>query len=160
MEVLKMIRKRKLVMGLAVLALMTLSMSLSMARSFPLNPLFLAPGLREQGAYTVGIPGTYGHLIPIRPFPWADVMVPTANGKEDDMEAHHTSPMATGPGTGSHGVTPPSSGRSGGSAGGGGIVAENLGMPMGNMLSGSNAASRVEYLENDLRDAIRKLNSK
>jgi hypothetical protein len=32
-------------------------------------------------------------------------------------------------------------------------------MPMGNMISGS-AMSRVEYIEHDLRDAIRKLNTK
>ena len=102
------IRKRMVVMGLTILALMVLSMSLSMARSFPLNPIFLAPGLREAGAYTMAIPGTYGHLIPIRPFPWADVMVPTLNGKDEDMETHHTSPQGTGSSTGNGvGVAPP-----------------------------------------------------
>jgi len=77
------IRKRMVVMGLTVMALMLLSMSLSMARSFPINPLFLAPGIREQGAYTMGIPGTYGHLIALPRVPWNELLNPTRTGKDE-----------------------------------------------------------------------------
>jgi hypothetical protein len=38
-------------------------------------------------------------------------------------------------------------------------ISDGGGMPMGNTLSGA-GISRVEYLENDLRNAIRKLNTK
>jgi hypothetical protein len=91
------IRKRMVVMGLTVMALMLLSMSLSMARSFPINPLFLAPGIREQGAYTMGIPGTYGHLIALPRVPWNELLNPTRTGKDEDMDTHHGSPMSTNP---------------------------------------------------------------
>src|SRR5262245_66625801 len=106
-------RKRMVVFGLAVLALMVLSMTMSMARSFPINPMFLAPGLREEGAYSMIVPGTYGHLIPILPFPWAKHKepIPTRNGSDDGSNGTggHTSYAANPrPGSGSIGVAPPS----------------------------------------------------
>jgi len=153
-------RKRIVVMGLVVMALMALSTALSMARSFPINPLFLAPGLREEGAYFMQVPGTYGHLIPILPFPWAKSKdpIPTRTGSDEGTNATggHTSPSSLRPGSGSLGTPPPS-----GKIGGAGVPgAENMGMPMGNVLSGSIASNHVDALESDLRDAIRKLNSK
>jgi len=155
------IRKRMVVMGLMVMALMLLSMSLSMARSFPINPLFLAPGVREQGAYTMSIPGTYGHLVPLPRVPWNELLIPTATGKEEDMEAHHGTPMAVHPGNTGTSVAPPvSGGKITGSQSDGGAIAEGSGIPLDNMLSGAIAVSHVDYLENDLRDAIRKLNAK
>jgi hypothetical protein len=156
-------RKRMVLLGLTVLALMVLSMTLSMARTFPINPIFLAPGLREQGAYTMIVPGTYGHLIPILPFPWAKDQnpVPSPTGNDEGTavgpQSNNTSNLR--PGSGSLGTAPPS-GKIGGS-GYGSPVSENMGMPMGNVLSGGSvASSRVDHLENDLRDAIRRLNAK
>jgi hypothetical protein len=156
-------RKRMVVLGLAVFALMVLSMTLSMARSWPINPIFLAPGLREAGAYTMIVPGTYGHLIPIRPFPWSKyqqdpVLIPSRTGSEDPMDQPGSSLAAPGSGSGTVSSGPGSGKIGGGTASP--VGSENMGMPMGTMLSGGTASNHVEYLENDLRDAIRKLNAK
>lgn len=155
-------RKRMVVLGLTVLALMILSMTLSMARSFPINPIFLAPGLREEGAYTMIVPGTYGHLIPILPFPFPGSKdpVPSINGSDEGTTPTHPNSVSGSSGT-PVGMAPPSGG--GTKIGGGGaspIGSENMGMPMGNVLSGSIAGNHVDNLENDLRDAIRRLNAK
>ena len=154
-------RKRMVLLGLTVFALMILSMTLSMARSWPVNPIFLAPGLREEGAYTMVVPGTYGHLIPILPFPFprSKDPIPTRNGSDDGTTPTHPGTLSAHP-TNPVGMAPPSGGTKIGGGGTSPVGSENMGMPMGNVLSGSIAANHVDNLENDLRDAIRRLNAK
>jgi hypothetical protein len=155
------LNKRMVLMGLVVMALMILSMTLSMARSWPTNPIFLAPGIREAGAYTKTI-SPYGHLIPILPFPGekepgrgGDVLIPSRTGKTGgDAGAY-----ANSQGNSSRvnpGPQPIGSNKSSGT----GLAAGSSGMPMGNYFSGAVAVNRVEYLENDLRETIRRLNAK
>jgi|SRR5262245_19337809 len=153
-------RKRMVLLGLVVSALMLLSMSLSMARTFPTNPIFLAPGLRETGAYTMIVPGTYGKLLPIIPFPWAKDVPPQPipNGNKDGSVA---SPMGSNNASPSGPIQRVGNAPPGGKIMNGPGSAENMGMPMGNFLGGAGLASNhVDNLENDLRDAIRKLNAK
>jgi len=152
------LNKRMVLMGLVIIALMTLSMTLSVARSWRTNPIFLAPGVPEWGYVT---PRTYGHLIPIRPFPGqkepgvpADgVLIPTRTPKGGGESGNYNSSSSSRVNPGS---VPVPSGKSGGA----GMAAGSSGMPMGNYFAGAVAVNHATYLENDLRDAIRKLNTK
>lgn len=148
--------KRMAVVGLSVLTLMILSMTLSMARSFPTNPVFLANS-REPGAYTMIVPGTYGHLIPIEPFPGKDQ--PNVNIRRSDYDGGMIAVPYSGQ-SGSHargaGAIPAPIAKPSGSS----MSAGNMGMPMGNVFSTATASNHVDHLESDLRDAIRQLSSK
>jgi hypothetical protein len=62
-------KRRALTWTSVVLGLVVVSIGIAAAREWG-PPKDMLAGIREEGAYTMRIPGTYGHLIPILPFPY------------------------------------------------------------------------------------------
>jgi len=78
---------RKVGLGLAVIGLLAVSVTIVAARDFP-RPVDLRGGWIEEGLYVQRIPGTYGHLWPIKP------LIPTEPGK-GNVSAQSAQPSLT-----------------------------------------------------------------
>lgn len=147
-----------------LIGLVVMSAGIAAARSWPgPNPYDLMPGIREIGLYQMRVPGTYGYLLPIRPFPYT----------KDDKG---TVSSMSAPGGSAQGPAVMTIGGNVSGAQRGGIVTsldpKMLGYlsPGGGFLTGAGGGgnlsptgegvSRAENLESHLRDTIRKLNSK
>jgi hypothetical protein len=150
-------------LGLVVIVLASMSVSLVAARSFPINPRDLQPGMREQGSWIFCVAGDHCHkILPIHPlFPGKDD--PTDPGKLG-TQAVSRSPRSQ---LRKLGVGGSADARSsplvapGGSWKGGDPGGVDGGVPLVNIQGGPGSlSSQVDQLEGGLRDAIHRLNNR
>lgn len=151
---------RRWLVALVVVGMMATSASIVMAREFPYHHDYRA-GIHEIGMYVVVIPGTYGHLWPIRP------LIPTepegGGGKGvgaasaglsfGQLEA--STPQASVGCSGSaEAAVPEALNRA---LSGPSKQAGTGDLPLGTFLSGGSDQARVERIDSGLRDLISQL---
>lgn len=150
-------KRRALTWTTVVLGLVVVSIGLAAARDWG-PPKDMLAGIREEGAYVVRIPGTYGHLVPILPFPYtkddpnkgggnvAPLSVdPQSKGGPATIDGRKAAKPLPHPGIPMGGPK---------SMGDGTIGIGDLISPTGH------EGSRVDGLDASLREAIRKLHTR
>jgi hypothetical protein len=155
-----MTRRRIFGWSFILLGLLAVSIGIAAARDFrPPNPYDMSPGIREEGRYTMIVPGTYGHLIPILPFPFTKG---DGGGKPGDTSTQSATARSgsAGPLT-IDGKRPPVIRIPSPIAPGGPKSPGSLDGGVGSVLSPTGSGgSHTDGLESRIREAIDKLHSR